>query len=341
MRHWLMAAPVLALALAAGDPASAIEERNPVEIEEWEVPWEGTRPRDPFVAGPDAVWFVGQRGNYLAKFVPSTGAFARRDLDDRAGPHNLVVGRDGIVWYAGNLRGYIGRYDPASDEIEKIAMPDPAARDPHTLVFDRDRSHIWFTVQGGNFVGRLTVADRSVELIEVPTAHARPYGIAVAPDGTPWVALVGTNKLASVDAGAMTLTEHVLPDEGARPRRLAVTSDGKVFYVDYAGGKLGRLDPVTGSVDEWVMPSGRDARPYGMAVDGQDRIWFVETGYSPNTFVGFSPRTEEFFSTTQIPSGAGSVRHMDHHEDTRTVWFGTDAGTIGRAGVDVGPPPSR
>ncbi len=320
------------LAIAIAGPSTAAETKNPVEIEEWEVPYAG-RPRDPDAIGTDEVWFVGQRGHYIARFSPETGEFQRRELDDAAGPHNLIVGTDGIVWYAGNRQGYVGRYDPESGEIEKIAMPDARARDPHTLIFDAGERHIWFTVQGGNFVGRLTVADRAVDMIPVPTAGARPYGIIMAPDGMPWVALFGTNKLASVDPETLALTEHELPD-GARPRRIGATSDGRIFYVDYRRGYLGRMDPATDNIEEWAMPSGDNARPYGMAVDAQDRIWFVETGVSPNNFVGFAPETAEFFSITPIPSGAGSVRHMDYHPATQTVWFGTDNNTIGRANVE-------
>ena len=171
---------------------------NPIEIEEWKVPY-GGRARDPFAASADQIWFVGQSGNYLARFTPSTAKFFKRELPDSPGPHNLIVGSDGIVWYAGNLRGYIGRYDPSSDRIEKISMPKSDVRDPHTLVFDKDERHIWFTAQGANFVGRLTLASRAVDLIPVPTGGARPYGIKLAPDGTPWAVLVGTNKLASVN----------------------------------------------------------------------------------------------------------------------------------------------
>lgn len=314
-------------------PALAVDTRSPVQIEEWDVPYESSRPRDPDAVSAHEVWFVGQRGNYLARFNPESGEFHRRDLDDRAGPHNLIVGSDGVVWYAGNLKGYIGRYDPRSGQIDKIAMPDNRARDPHTLLFDAGERHIWFTVQGGNLVGRVTVADRSVDLIPVPTARARPYGIAIVPDGTPWVALFGTNKLASVNPESLALTEHELPHAGARPRRIEATRDGRLYYVDYARGTLGRFDPKTREVAEWAMPSGGGARPYGMAVDSQDRIWFVETGVSPNTFVGFAPDSETFFSVTPIPSGAGSVRHMNYHAPTRTVWFGTDNNTLGRAKV--------
>src|SRR5690606_10939485 len=122
--------------------------------------------------------------------------------------------------------------------------------------------------------------------------------------------LFGTNKLATLDPQTFELREIALEREDARTRRIGLTSDGAVWYVDYAKGYLGRLDPASGSVREWAMPGGPDSRPYAMAVDAQDRIWAVETGVQPNRFVGFDPKSESFFGTTEVPSGGGTVRHM-------------------------------
>jgi virginiamycin B lyase len=307
--------------------------KNPVEIREWDI-LAGGRSRDPFALRKDEVWFVGQAGNYLGRLNPETGGIKTRDLDDGPGPHNLIVGSDGMVWYSGNLSGYIGRYNPATDKIEKIEMPEDAY-DPHTLVFDTDEKHIWFTAQSANIMGRLSLADKKVDIIPSPTDYTRPYGIIIAPDGVPWIALFGTNQIASINPKTLKLKTYPLPD-GARPRRLDTTTNGQVWYVDYRRGYLGRLSPQTGAVKEWQMPSGRGARPYGMAVDAKDRLWFVETGVSPNLFVGFDPASETFFSVTPIPSGAGSVRHMHYQNQTGQVWFGTDENTIGRAQVIPG-----
>lgn len=324
-------AAVATVLMLAGGTAGA-QQTHTVEIQEWEVPFEG-RARDPFASGDDEVWFVGQRGHYLARFTPSTGEFTRRDLPGEPGPHNLIVGSDGIVWYAGNRQAYIGRYDPRSDEIERIEMPDPAARDPHTLVFDEGEAHIWFTVQGGNMVGRLDVASRGVELIPVPTERARPYGIKIAPDGTVWVVLLGTHKLASIDPGSLELTEYELPAVESRPRRLEVTSDGRVWFADTGRGYLGMFDPGTGSFDEWALPGGGRSQPYGMASDKRGHVWVVETGVQPNRLVGFDTGALKIVSVTEVPSGGGAVRHMHYHEPTDAVWFGTDQETLGRADV--------
>lgn len=342
---------VLAGALAAGGwTASGLSAQSPdttvatadtvistpssaaVEIDEWKVPWEDTRPRDPYV-GPDGrVWFVGQRGDYLAYLEPGSGTMVRYPLDPGTGPHNLIVADDGTVWYAGNRDRHIGALDPGTGTIEEYPMPNPDARDPHTLVFN-GAGDIWFTVQGGNFIGKLDTGSGDVRLVEVPTDGARPYGIKVASDGRPWIVMVGTYKLATVDPETFDLREIDLPRTDANPRRVGITSDGSVWYVDYTQGYLGRYDPGTGDFREWRTPSGQESRPYGMAVDGRDRIWFVETGPEPNRLVGFDPEREAFFGTTPIPTGGGTVRHMYTHPPTGDIWFGADTNTVGRIRV--------
>jgi virginiamycin B lyase len=303
-----------------------------IDIVEWEVPWEATRPRDPFVDPEGRVWFVGQKGHYLARLDPKTGDFERFDLEPGTGPHNLIVAKDGSVWFAGNLKAYIGKLDPETGEITRYPMPDPAARDPHTLVFTQNED-MWFTVQGGNFVGKLTTDTGDVELIPVPTAKARPYGIVVGAGDRPWIVEFGSHKIATVDPATMELSEYVLPKEDSRPRRLALGPGEAVWYVDYALGRLGRLDPKSGGVEDWPVPGGEGSRPYAMTIDDRDRLWFVECGPDPNRMIGFDPKTEEFFSITPIASGGGCVRHMVFHPPTRAIWFGTDANTVGRAQV--------
>ena len=302
---------------------------NPVEITEWPVPWEHTRPRDPFVDQHNRVWFVGQRGDYIGVLDPNTGRFKQYPLEPGTGPHNLIVDDQDQVWYAGNRAAHIGKLDPTTGHIIKHAMPDPAADDPHTLVFGK-LHEIWFTVQGGNFTGNLRMDTGRIHLIPLPTSHARPYGIVVDRAYTPWFTEFGTNKLGTIDRDTHSVREVELPRKNARPRRLAITSDGAVWFVDYAEGYVGRLMPSSGKIEEWQAPGGDNARPYGMAADENERVWFVETGSFPNRLVGFDTREKIVLSITPIKSGGGSVRHMVYHKPTQTLWFGTDTNTIAR-----------
>lgn len=319
------------LLLSVVSVAVAVSDKPPV-IKEWPVPWADTRPRDPYVDPTTSrIWFCGQAGNYLAYLVPATGEFKRYEFPggERVGPHNLIVDKQGFVWYAGNLAAHIGRLDPRDGSWKRYPMPDPMVRDPHTLTFDRN-GDIWFTAQGGNAIGKLTVSSGNVQLVKVPTSSARPYGIKIDSKGRPWVVLFGTNKLATVDPATMQLREITLPRAAIRPRRLEITSDDKIFYGDYAMGFLGRYDPASGKVDEWPLPGGTNSRPYATAVDGEDRVWVVETS-RPNRFVAFDTRTLKFSEPTEVPSGGGTVRHMYYDAATKSIWFGTDANTIGQA----------
>jgi virginiamycin B lyase len=323
----------LSFAAAAGYAQSANPPTdNRLDIREWLVPWKDSRPRDPYVADDGRVWFVGQRGHYVANLTPEANQFNRYDLAPGTGPHNLIVDDNGDIWYAGNLASHIGLLDPDTGQITRIDMPERSARDPHTLTFD-SRGDIWFTVQQGNFVGKLTRADRRVQLIKVPTGRSRPYGIVVDSQDVPWVVEFGSNKLLRIDPQSMSVREIELPDKESRPRRLVITSDDHIWYADYSRGYLGRYSPQTGEFAEWPMPGGADSRPYGMAVDRNDKIWIVETGVTPNRFVGFDAATEEFVSMTDIPSGGGAVRHMDYFAPAGEIWFGTDTNYIGRAKV--------
>lgn len=321
------AAPVLA---QQSGPSSASSGAS--DIQEWQVPWDRTRPRDPYVDGHGKVWFVGQTGHYVGRLDPATGTFQKWDLEPGAGPHTVIVAPNGMAWYSGNLTGYIGRLDPATGQITRFPMPDSTIRDPHTMVFDR-AGNIWFSAQQANVIGHLNVTTGAVRVVRVERPRSRPYGIMLDQQDRPWVVLFGTNRIATVDPATFALREYDLPRAEIRPRRIAITSDGAIWYGDYATGYLGRLDPASGRAEEWPLPGGTGSRPYAIMQDDQDRIWVFETGAQPNRMVGFDSRSRQFLPPRPIPSGGGTVRHVYFDRASRAIWFGADVGTIGRAPV--------
>lgn len=304
---------------------------NPIQVEitEWPVPWKDTRPRDPDVAPNGVIWLVGQGGDYAARFDPASGEFRRKDLPPGTGPHNLIIDWDGTLWIAGNRQAFIGRMNYTTGELARFNMPDETARDPHTMVFS-GRNEIWFTLQWSNFVGRLNKNSGQVDLVPMQTGQARPYGIKVDSKGHPWVALLGTNGLATIDPASMELKVIYLPREQARLRRLVITPDDAVWYTDYNQGYIGRYEPETGEFTEWKTPSEQSG-PYAMAADAMGRIWFVETWPETNLLVGFDPLAGTFFSVTPIPSGAGAVRNMVYDAGRNSLWFGTDTNNLAQA----------
>ncbi len=337
-QHHAAVAAVLALASPLLTPAplaaqASARGADTVQHSAWDVPWKG-RPRDPYVApAGDRVWFVGQAGNYVAYFTPADGRFQRIAIDSGTHPHTVVVDKQGNAWYAGNQNGMIGRIDGRTMAIRRYPMPDAAARDPHTIDFDA-AGNLWFSLQNSNKMGFLDATSGAVQLIDMPTPRSRPYGVVVAPDGKVWFDLFGTNKIGVIDPATKAVREYVLPNERTRPRRIARTSDGGIWYTDYSRGFLGRLDPATGTVKEFELPSKGASLPYAMTVDEQDRVWVVETGVRPNRLVGFDTKSQRIFSNTPIGENAtNAVRHMVYDPKTRSIWYGSDLGQLGRAVV--------
>lgn len=325
----LLALGLAALSAASPAPPSPIDS---IQIKEWTVPWEKTRPRDPYVAADGRVWFCGQAGNYIAVFDPRSGDFKRYELEARTNPHNLIIDKAGFVWYAGNMNAHIGKLDPKTGAVTKFPMPDPAARDPHTLTFDR-AGNIWFTVQNGGFVGHLDTKSGEVRLVKMPE-RSRPYGIMMNSKDQPYFNLFGNNTIGMIDPRTMQAKTWTLPDERARGRRIAITSDDIVWYVDYTRGYLGRLDPATGKVTEIASPGGPNSLPYALTVDHQDRLWYAENvPNSPSRIVGYDTKSRSFIPGITVPSGGLTVRHVIYHQPTRSLWFGTDANTLARVSL--------
>jgi virginiamycin B lyase len=304
----------------------------PLAVQEWTVPWEGTRPRDPFVAPNGLVWFVGQEGNYVATLDPKSGKFDRYDIDAGTHPHNLVVAPDGMVWFTGNRNGRLVKLDPRTRKLTNYPMPDPdKVGDPHTMVLDK-AGNAWFTAQGAAVVGRRDAKSGEIRIWETGSG-SRPYGIEVDAAQRPWYVLFGTNAIGTIDPATMQERRYELP-EGARARRLTVMKDA-IWYGDYARGYLGRLDPATGKVTEFALPGGASSLPYAMAGDDKGRLWLAETGVRPNRLVGFDPAGGKF--THQVDTEGGdqpnTIRHMVFHRPTREIWYGTDRNTVGRLKV--------
>src|SRR6266850_1047656 len=239
-------------------------------------------------------------------------------------PHDPLAAKDGAIWYTGQMTNKLG---PKTGNVTEYKMPDPAAKDPHTIAIDHQSGIVWFTLQQANMIGRLDPKTGEVKLVTAPTPKSRPYGLLINSKGVPVYCAFGTNKLATVDPKTMAIKEYALPNAESRPRRIALTDDDAIWYADYSRGYLGRFDPKTGEVKEWPSPSGPKSAPYGIS-SIKNVIWYSESEASPNTVVRFDPKTEKFQSWA-IPGGGDIVRNMDVTPDGNPVTANSLANQVG------------
>ncbi|MEI8650935.1 hypothetical protein P4S73_28610 [Paraglaciecola sp. Hal342] len=163
------------------------------------------RSRDPIEAPDGSIWWAGQWGNIIGRIDPQTGDMREYTLPAGAKPHSVTHDSQGNIWYTGNKNGTVGMLNPETGKITEHKMPDPNAKDPHTAIFDSE-GVLWFTLQHSNMIGRLDPKTEKIKLVTMPTKNARPYGIKIDKNGTPWVACNGSNCLVKVDPNSMTPT---------------------------------------------------------------------------------------------------------------------------------------
>jgi virginiamycin B lyase len=276
-------------------------------------------PHDPAVdVATGLVYYAGSNESCIGQFNPETGAFQAWPTATPASyPHGLVV-IEGRVYFTGIDENLIGSVDPATGEAVDYPV---AAEGPHTPALHAGA--LWFTAQRGGQFGRLDLATGEAEVSSFSSGSTAPYGIWPAPDGSLWVALFGTNRLARIDTAAVPLSaeEFVLPQTESRPRRIAVDAQGKVWFTDYARSALGLLDPSLPEgerVKEFPTPGG--GRPYGIAVGPDGRIWYNDQDASE--IVGFDQATESVVARLDLEiEDPGPVRNIAVDQPRRRLWL--------------------
>lgn len=181
-----------------------------------------------------------------------------------------------------------------------------------------------------------TIAAQALDVREWPVEwEGRPRDPAVDADGSVWFVGQAGNYIGVFEPATETFRRFEL-EPGTMPHNLIVGSDGGIWYAGNGNARIGRIDPATGEtridpefgeIREWPVPGGEDAKPYALVADDQDRLWFAETKQGAPRIVGFDTRTSRFIPGTAVSAG---IRHMIHHPETNTIWFGTDANNIGR-----------
>jgi streptogramin lyase len=290
--------------------------------------------------------------NRLVKLDPRTGAQKDYVLPDpKAGVHEIVIDRDGMVWVpelGGQPRTRVYRllgFNPLTEKWEQQinADPDDMIRNPnkvgmHASAVD-SKGNLYMNWFGQGAVGKYDRETGKVEVYRIPSNSAIPYGMAVDRNDNIWSALWNYGKLTKFDTTTKQWTEFTPPTYPGNMRRgVGVDSKNNVWFGIYAAGnrpaKLGKLDQTTGRITEWSIPR-RGSQPYEATADFEDNIWFPDTSPPVNQPVigKFNPRDQTFTFYPKPQVGADSPK-LQHAADG-AVWYTARTGTPGATGFGV------
>jgi len=280
-------------------------------------------------------------------------------LPSDAYPHDVAPAPDGAVWYTGQRKGILGRFDPKSGKNEEIALGQGSA--PHGVVVAPDGG-VWVTDGGQNAIVRVDPATRAVKVFPLPKDtpyanlntptigkdgivwftgqsgyHGRvdpksgkvevwksprstgPYGMTTTPAGDVWYASLAGDYIGKVAADG-SVTVVDPPKRRSGPRRVWSDTKGMIWASFWQTGEAARYDPTAKTWKTWALPkSGSGA--YSVYVDDKDKVWL--TDFVANAIVRFDPATEKFQSFPSDRRGA-SVRQMQGRPGE--VWGG-ESGT--------------
>jgi len=263
-----------------------------------------------------------------------------------SGPHDVAPATDGTVWYTGQRKGFLGRFDPKAATSVEIPLGPNAM--PHGVVVGPDGA-AWVTEGGQNAIARVDAQTHAVKLFPLPSEapyanlntltfdrrgtvwftgqagfYGRvtlpsgkveawkaprgfgPYGITTTPAGDVWYASLAGDHIAKIDLVSGAASVVEPPRKGVGPRRIWSDSKGLLWLSLWNSGEVARYDPAAQSWKTWQLPNSTRGC-YSVYVDDRDKVWL--TDFSANAIVRFDPVTENFESFPSTKKNA-NVRQM-------------------------------
>jgi virginiamycin B lyase len=216
------------------------------EISEEVLPNPGSGPRAIATAADGTLWFSEEAGDRVGHFFPVAGLLRERQLSPGARPTGIAARGDGTVWLAeSGLGGFAMLTWEGGSEFGipfPKAVPDDAVAGPE--------GNVWFTEEGGPWLGRVTSAAQTTSRFERLSVPARrgTQRLAFGPAGDFWYTTGSRIGSASPDYWSADLA--CLPGGcDLTPAALAAGSEGSLWYSTAPGadplapGAIGTFKP--------------------------------------------------------------------------------------------------
>ena len=245
-------------------------------------------------------------------------------------PHDVVLDKDGNVWYSDFGELFISKFDPKTLKLSeyptKKFKPD-APEGNLSLEFDKD-GKLWFDTMYQGALG--TLDPKTGETKFYPLAaewndnrvQLNFVGLRHDVDGKVWTKSVGTQDIFRLDVASNTWEKFhptsVLP-AGHHYSMYQVISDSKnnLWMAEFSEGYLGTIDAKTQAVKWFPLPTAH-ARARRMEIDDQDRI--VVTEYRGNKVAIFDTRAEKF---TEYPLPPYTFPYRANVDKNGAIWAST------------------
>jgi streptogramin lyase len=244
-------------------------------------------------------------------------------------PHDIIVDKDGAVWYTDFGEPYVSKFDPKTLKLTeyptKIFKPNHPTGNLD-LGLDKNGT-FWFDSM---YQGTLANLDpKTGDIKYYPLApefndegvQMNFVGLRHDIDGKVWTKNVPTGDVFRVDL-ATQKWEKFQPlkelNNGQRNTIYQLISDSKnnAWVAEFVNGYLGKIDAKTTKVTWYQMPT-KNARARRMQIDDEDRI--LVTQYRGNKVALFDPKDEKFI---EYPLPAYTFPYRSAIDQHGEIWTG-------------------
>jgi virginiamycin B lyase len=220
-------------------------------------------------------------------------------------PHDVMVDKEGIVWFSSFGEQNLGRLDPKTGKVTEFPYPKHREDFPTgSLGLRADRAgNLWlgnmyqativkFDPKGEQFQFWTLPAERNIDAAQINMVSPQRSDI----DGKVWTQNNGFAGVHRLDLATGKI-ETWEPFKGAPKGEshniydVIPDSENNAYFTDFRQGQIGRIDAKTGEVSLFQTPTPRSAPRRGN-MDAQDRLWFGE--YRGDRIGMFDTKTHAF-----------------------------------------------
>ena len=219
-------------------------------------------------------------------------------------PHDVVLDREGNVWYSDFGQMFLGKMDPKTGKVTQYPIPVVKPGWPEgtlDLEFDTD-DNPWIGVMYQSAIAKFDRKTEKFQMWSTPKGWDTDAGQLghIAIEGTPadhkvWIKNSDGGNIYRLDliSNQMeNLGSFKDPQTGKRIGTYGIDSDAQnnAYLLDFSAGNIVRIDAKTKNATVYRTPTP-DSRPRRGRVDREGRLWFAE--YQGNAIGMFDPKTEQ------------------------------------------------
>jgi virginiamycin B lyase len=247
-------------------------------------------------------------------------------------PHDVIVDRDGQVWYSDFGAQFVGVMDPKTGETKDIAVPVIRPEQPKgglDIEFDPD-GNIWLAMMYQAGISRIDRKTHEVMVYPFPKEWISTSAQAsmVSPmhsnaDGKVWTNNQEDNLNYRLDvaSGKFENLGQAKTPGGKQIRAYGMPTDhqNNLYQLEFGGHSIGRRDAKSLEVTIWPTSTAL-SRPRRGRVDEQNRLWFAQ--YGGNGIGMFDPKTDTI-KEWRLPTPWSAPYDVVAIKNGAEVWTGS------------------